>query len=105
MVLVGAAGTGASAASSAVGTTCSLIMAASGAFARAAAGKDDGGPRDQAGDAKARQDLFQIVSVHACLLVMGRYTFPLGREFENQGVFVHGEAYWRGGFALGRESA
>ena len=64
----GATGPGVVATSPACGATGPGLIATSGAFAGCAAAQGEGGPCNQSGDTKARQDLFQVVYIHDCLL-------------------------------------
>ena len=64
----GATGPGLIATSPACGATGSGLIATSGAFAGCAAAQGEGGPCNQPGDTKARQDLFQVAYIHGCLL-------------------------------------
>ena len=68
LIIVGATGTGLVATSPACGATGPGLIATSGAFAGCAAAQGEGGPCNQSGDTKARQDLFQVVYIHDCLL-------------------------------------
>ena len=67
-VFIGATGTGSVATSTACGATGSGLVATSGTFAGCTAVQRECRPCNQAGDAKTRQDLFQFVKVHCCLL-------------------------------------
>jgi len=68
LYLVGAAGTGGTAASPACRIPGSGLVAAWGALSGCATAQGEGRPGNQSGDAKAGQDLFQVADIHECLL-------------------------------------
>ena len=73
LFLIGATGTGSTTTSPACGATGSGLVATSGAFAGGTVAQGKGGPCNEAGDTKPRQDPFQVVRVHNCLLTGGKY--------------------------------
>jgi len=67
-ILVGATGTGRAAASTALGATCSVFFAASGALTGRAAVQNERRSCDQAGNTETCKDLFQVFDFHNDLL-------------------------------------